>query len=194
MTLSVLLPGITALLAFAFAAALLDQWLERRQTFQLVWAAGMLFFAIASGSETLAALNGWNEVLYKTWYLTGAVWAAGWLGLGTCYLLGRTRFGYVALAVPGRPFTFLAARRMTEPAGLAPILYFIAAGISPRPLRSRPTSRTSAGRRSRRLPWSEPPLRASCSMATVTVPPPGYALDPRTGMPVGTSSRQRCGC
>ena len=111
MTLSVLLPGITALLAFAFAAALLDQWLERRQTWPAVWAAGMLFFAIASGSETLAALNGWNEVLYKTWYLTGAVWAAGWLGLA-CYLLGRTRFGYaVALSL------FLAGLCRSSPRG-----------------------------------------------------------------------------
>ena len=56
----------------------------------------------------------------------------GLAGSGTCYLLGRTRFGYavaLSLFLAGL-FTFLAARRMTEPAGLAPILYFIAAGHS----------------------------------------------------------------
>src|SRR6187431_3487603 len=110
---SVLLPGITALLALAFAAAVFDQWLRKRQAFQLIWAAGMLFFAVASGCETLAAASGWNEALYKTWYLTGAVWTAGWLGLGTCFLLGRTRFGYTfafALLVAG-VLTLLTQRK-----------------------------------------------------------------------------------
>ena len=52
---SVLLPAVTSLLALLFAAALLDQWLERRRTFQLVWGIGMVFFGVASGSEALAA-------------------------------------------------------------------------------------------------------------------------------------------
>ena len=64
----------------------------------------MLFYGIASGCEAIGAASGWNEALYRTWYLTGAVWTAGWLGLGTAFLLGRTRFGYTlrALPVPGR--------------------------------------------------------------------------------------------
>ena len=78
---SALLPGITSVLAFIFAIALLDQWRDRRRAYQLVWAIGMLFFAIAAGCEALAAAGSWNGVLYRTWYLTGAVWTAGWLGL-----------------------------------------------------------------------------------------------------------------
>ncbi|MEO7663900.1 MAG: hypothetical protein ABIV26_02150, partial [Candidatus Limnocylindrales bacterium] len=89
-----LLPGLTSVLAVAFGVALLDQWRTRRQTFQLAWAIGMAFFGIASGCEAIAGASGWNEALYRTWYLTGAVWTAGWLGLGTAFLLSRTRFGY----------------------------------------------------------------------------------------------------
>ena len=88
-----LVPGLTALLALVFAIALLDQWRERRHAYQLVWAIGMAFFGIASGAETLAAAGGWNEALYRAWYLSGAVWTAGWLGLGSAFLLQRTRFG-----------------------------------------------------------------------------------------------------
>jgi hypothetical protein len=60
-----------------------------------------------------ATRRGWNEALYRIWYLTGAVWTAGWLGLGTAYLLGRTRFGFgfaLCLFLAGL-FTFLTASR-----------------------------------------------------------------------------------
>jgi len=129
---SVLLPALTAFLALAMAIALLDQWLERRQPFQLVWAIGMAFFGIASGCEALAAAGGWNEALYRSWYLTGAVLTAGWLGLGTALLLAKTRFGYavaLSLFLAGL-FTILTQRRFQyEGAGSTPILYFIGAGL-----------------------------------------------------------------
>ena len=105
----IVLPAITSILALVFAAALFDQWRERRGGFQLIWAFGMLFYGIGAGCEALAAIGGWNEILYRTWYLTGAVWTAGWLGLGTAFLLGRTRFGYsfaLCLFLAGL-FTFL---------------------------------------------------------------------------------------
>src|SRR5918992_4030557 len=132
MNMAVLVPAITALLALSFAVALLDQWRSRRGTYQLVWAAGMLFFGIASGCEAIAAATGWNEALYRSWYLFGAVWTAGWLGLGTAFLLARTRFGYafaLCLFLAGL-FTLLTQRRYDYPgAGTASILYLIAAVI-----------------------------------------------------------------
>jgi len=132
MTLTVILPGLTAILAAVFAIALLDQWRDRRHAFQLVWAIGMAFFAIAAACEAIAAAGAWNEALYRTWYLTGAVWTAGWLGLGTAFLLSRTRFGYafgLCIFLAGL-FTFLASRRAEYAnAGIAPILYFIAAAV-----------------------------------------------------------------
>ena len=129
---SVLLPALTAFLALVMAIALLDQWLERRQPFQLVWAIGMTFFGIASGCEALAAAGSWNEALYRTWYLTGAVLTAGWLGLGTALLLAKTRFGYaIALSIfLAGLFTLLTQRRFNyEGAGSTPMLYFIGAGL-----------------------------------------------------------------
>lgn len=124
------LPWLTALLALVMAVALLDQWRRRRQPFQLIWAVGMAFFGIAAGCEALAATGGWNEALYRTWYLTGASWTAGWLGLGTAVLLGRTRFGYafaVSIFLAGL-FTLLTQARYQYPdAGAAPVVYFLVA-------------------------------------------------------------------
>src|ERR1700741_830893 len=130
MQIDVVLPALTSILALIFSVALFDQWRERRGGFQLIWAVGMLFYGIASGCEAIAAASGWNETLYRTWYLTGAVWTAGWLGLGTAFLLGRTRFGYtfaLCLVLAG-VFTLLTQRKFDYPgAGSAPILYLIGA-------------------------------------------------------------------
>ena len=130
MNLAVVLPALTSILALVFALALFDQWRERRGGFQLIWTLGMVFYGVGAGCEAIAAASGWNEALYRTWYLTGAVWTAGWLGLGTAYLLGRTRFGYtfaLCLLLAGI-FTLLTQRRYDYPgAGSAPIIYLIAA-------------------------------------------------------------------
>jgi hypothetical protein len=188
MRLEILLPALTAILALVFSVALLDQWRERRGGFQLIWAIGMLFYGVAAGSEALAGFGGWNEALYRTWYLTGAVWTAGWLGLGTAFLLGRTRFGYsfaLCLLLAG-VFTLLTQRRYDYPgAGSAPILYLIAAIILALAVAVETYFQNER--------W--PVLAAGAVigatvlsavlMLTATLAPPGYALDPRTAMPVG---------
>ncbi len=133
MDLHIAIPAITALLAAIFSLALLDQWRDRRHGYQAVWCLGMAFFAIGSGCEALAAANGWNETIYRAWYLTGAVWTAGWLGLGNAFLLGRTRFGYgfaLCLFLAGL-FTFLTPRRFPADypdVGIVPLVYFVIAG------------------------------------------------------------------
>ena len=145
----------------------------------------MLFYGIAAGAEALAALGGWNEALYRTWYLTGAVWTAGWLGLGTAFLLGRTRFGYsfaLCLLLAGvftlphpAPVRLPGRRHGRRSCTSSP------RSSSPWPWRSRRTSRTSAGRSSRRRPWSARRSSRRVLMLTVTLAAPGYALDPATG-------------
>ncbi len=183
-----ILPAATAILALLFSLALFDQWRARRAGFQLIWGLGMLFYGVAAGAEAIAGLNGWNEALYRIWYLTGATWTAGWLGLGTAFLLGRTRFGYtfaLCLLLAG-VFTLLTQRSNDYPgAGSAPILYLVAALVLAFAVAVETYFQNER--------W---PLMAAGAvvgttvlsaflMATVTIAPPGYALAPATGMPVG---------
>jgi hypothetical protein len=148
----------------------------------------MLFYGLASGCEALGAAGGWNETLYKTWYLTGATWTAGWLGLGTTFLLSRTRFGYTFafLLLLAGVFTLLTQRKYDYPgAGSAPILYLIAAVVLAAAVAIETYFQNDR--------W--PTLAAGAVvgatvlslvlMLTVTLPPPGYALDPATGVPTG---------
>ncbi len=80
--LNVVLPLASSLLSFIFFIFLIDQWRERRRSYQLIWAVGMLWYALSAGTEFIGGAYGWSGPLYRTWYLIGAVWVAGWLGLG----------------------------------------------------------------------------------------------------------------
>ena len=94
--LNVVLPLASSLLSFAFALMVFDQWRQRRQSFQLVWAVGLLWYGISAGTEFMGGAFGWSEPLYRAWYLVGAFFVAAYLGAGTVYLLSKTRFGYFA--------------------------------------------------------------------------------------------------
>jgi len=183
-----LLPAATAILAIIFAIALFDQWRERRQSYQLVWAIGMLFYGIAAGCEALGAGPGWNDLLYRTWYLVGAIWTAGWLGLGTAMLLSRTRFGYafaLCLLLAGL-FTFLTQRRYDYPgAGSAPILYFIGAGILALAVAVETYFANERWPLLAALGVVGATLLSIVLMVTTTIAAPGFALSPATGVPVG---------
>jgi hypothetical protein len=184
-----LLPALTSLLAFLFSVAVFDQWLERRRPYQLIWAFGMLFYAIASGCEALAAANGWSEPIYRAWYLTGAVWTAGWLGLGTAFLLGRTRFGYTfagCLFFAGLITFALRNNPNYADAGSAPLLYFIAAAVLALAVG------VETYFQNERWPFMAAVAVVGATvisillMVTTTLPAPGYALDPATQQPVAT--------
>jgi hypothetical protein len=188
MDVTLVITVLTASLAAVFSLALVDQWLSRRRAYQLIWALGMAFFATAAACEALATATGWSEPLYRTWYLTGAVWTAGWLGLGTAFLLGRTRFGFgfaLCLFLAGL-FTFLTPRRFPgvyEDAGMTPMLYFLAAGV----LCLAIAVETYFG--NWRWPWMAllavggATVLSVLIMVTTVLPAPGYAIDPETGAP-----------
>ncbi len=189
MDLAVVLPALTSILALVFSLALFDQWRERRGGFQLIWGIGMLFYGVAAGAEALAGMGGWNEALYRTWYLTGAVWTAGWLGLGTAFLLGRTRFGYcfaVCLFLAGL-FTFLVRNRPEYAgAGTLPLLYFIAAGLLALAVAVETYFQNDRWPSLAAAAVVGATLLSVVLMAATTLPAPGYAVDPATGMPIAT--------
>lgn len=112
---------------------------------------------------------------------------AGWLGLGTAYLLSRTRFGYafaISLLLAGL-FTYLTQSRYRDnDSGIAPALYFaVAAGLAA-------ATAVLTYRGSER--WSQlagvavagGSVVAAIMVATVSLAAPGYALNGATGIPV----------
>jgi hypothetical protein len=185
---NVLLPLLSSTLSFVFALFLFDQWLERRRSYQLIWTIGMMWYGISAGTEFWGGAFGWSEPLYRAWYLIGAVYVAAWLGLGTMYLLGRTRFGYGAAfsVVLAGLFTVLSqAKAGYTDTGMLPVAAF-AIAIAGAILISIETYRGTG-----RWAWIAGVLVAGGSLAAVpivllaSIPAPGYALD-AAGIPVGS--------
>jgi hypothetical protein len=67
------------------------QWLARRRPHQLAWTVAFSLFTIGVACQLTAAVVGWSEPLYRTWYVSGALLAAAWLGQGTVLLLTGAR-------------------------------------------------------------------------------------------------------
>lgn len=182
------LPFLSSALSFVFALFLLDQWLERRRSYQLIWTVGMAWYGISAGTEFWGSAFGWSEGLYRAWYLIGAIYVAAWLGLGTMYLLGKTRFGYGAAfsVLLAGLFTVLSqAKAQYTDTGVLPYAAFAIAIVGAILI----TIETYRG--SGRWPSIAGVLIVGGSVIAVPIvltaalPAPGYALD-ATGIPVGT--------
>lgn len=64
----------------------------------LIWGIGLTMFSLATLSEGLMGL-GWNDLVFRTWYLFGAILSAAWIGQGTVHLLVRRGWAMVTLVV-----------------------------------------------------------------------------------------------
>ncbi len=93
------LPFLTSLVSFVFAGLIFERWTRKHRDHELLWGIGVLMFGIGTSMEALYGLIGWRPVIFRLWYLFGAVLVAAWLGQGTAYLLMRGKTRRVATAL-----------------------------------------------------------------------------------------------
>ena len=188
MNFNVVLPFCSSLLSLVFCLLLFGQWRGRRHSCQAVWAIGMLWYGLSAGTEFLGGAFGWSEPLYRAWYLIGAIWVAGWLGLGTVLLLGKTRFGYAfagSLFLAGLFTALTQAKYQYADSGAAPILYFAIAAVLAVAIC------VDTYRRGSRWPLLAAATMvagtfvSAAMMALVSLPSPGWVVDPVTHIPTG---------
>jgi hypothetical protein len=191
--LNVVLPFLSSSLSFVFAVLVADQWLRRRQPYQLVWTIGLLWYGISAGTEFLGGAFGWNDGLYRVWYLVGAFGVAAYLGLGTIYLLNRTRFGYfvaVSFALAGL-FSYLTSvkyAREGTPASPSLVVLVVAATLGSAILIALVTrfDRRWIGHVSAAI-LAVASIGVAVATFSAQVAAPGYSVDPTTGVVVGTA-------
>jgi hypothetical protein len=96
--LNILLPALTSLLAFIFVGVMLQRFISGgHRPYHLVWAVGLLWYALATGSEAVGGAFGWSAGLYRIWYITGAIGVAAYLGAGTLFVHRDPAFGALAV-------------------------------------------------------------------------------------------------
>ncbi|MEI6044971.1 MAG: hypothetical protein WCS37_11520 [Chloroflexota bacterium] len=100
MNTTVVLPLLASVVSLLFTLMVLDQFLRRRKTYQIVWTIGLFFFTLAAFAQFLGTAYGWRSDVnyYRLWYLCGAMGTSSFLGMGTIFLIAPRKVAWGALA------------------------------------------------------------------------------------------------
>jgi hypothetical protein len=79
-------PIVTTFIALSLAFALGQRYRERGGPHLLWWTIGALTYAAGTAIEASVTLFGWNEWLFRSWYIAGALLGGAPLAQGAVYL------------------------------------------------------------------------------------------------------------
>lgn len=80
------IPIATTVVALAFSATLVRRWRQKGGTHLLWWAVGTLTYAGGTAIEASVSLFGWHPILFRWWYIFGALLGGAPLAQGSAYL------------------------------------------------------------------------------------------------------------
>ncbi len=103
-------PFTTALVSFIFAFIIFKRYFSKKSPHLLLWGIGMLFFGIGGFCGGYFGAFGWNPLIFRMWYLFGAILVAAWLGQGTVYLLAKRRTANILMVILGIASAYAAIR------------------------------------------------------------------------------------
>ena len=102
------IPILTTVLCVVFGTEIFRRYREHPERLHLLWwSIGVATYGIGTFTEATTTLIGWNEPVFRAWYISGALLGGAPLAQGTVYLLLRRRtahiltsmlIGYVILA------------------------------------------------------------------------------------------------
>ena len=96
-----LLAFAAALLTLRLAGLLASRWRERRQPQLLAWSAGLAAYALGAAAIAWGAAAGWNDGVFRAYYLCGGLLTAALLGTGSLLGIGVRIAGPIALVYTG---------------------------------------------------------------------------------------------
>lgn len=96
---NILLPFTSSIISFVFAYFVVKRYLGRRGPHLLLWGIGLVFYGIGGFCEAYHGALGWNPLIFRLWYLFGAILVAAWLGQGTVYLLAKRKMANALMVV-----------------------------------------------------------------------------------------------
>lgn len=80
-------PIATSVFSLWFGSVLLRRYRQRGGLHHLWWAIGVFAYAAGTLTESITTLFGWQEPVFRAWYISGALLGGFPLAQGTVYLL-----------------------------------------------------------------------------------------------------------
>jgi hypothetical protein len=87
------LAAAATLISVAFALSTGERWHRNRRRHEAAWTISLVMFAAGSAALWLGASIGWDEWIFKSFYLFGAILNVPFLALGTVELLAGPAHG-----------------------------------------------------------------------------------------------------
>jgi len=97
--LNTIVPLSSSIISFVFAFFVFRRYIVRKGTYLLFWGIGTVFYGIGGFCEFYYGAFGWNPLVFRLWYLFGAILVAAWLGQGTVYLLAKEQWAKILTVV-----------------------------------------------------------------------------------------------
>lgn len=110
-----LLAFAAALLSLRLAGNLFHRRRARPRPELTAWAGSLLAFALACAALAWGAAAGWDDRVFRVYYLFGGLLTAPLLGVGSLLLAGRRWAGPVALVYVGLAAGIIASEPLTHP-------------------------------------------------------------------------------
>ena len=96
-----LIAFFAALLTMRLAGILASRWRSSQKPELGWWAAGLAAYALATGALAWGAAAGWDDRVFRLYYLFGALLTAPLLAVGSLRMLGSSRAAPVGLVFAG---------------------------------------------------------------------------------------------
>lgn len=90
------IPIVTTLLAIPFSLEIYRRWRAHPERLHLLWwAIGVATYGVGTFTEAWTTLFGWHPVVFRSWYISGALLGGAPLAQGTVYLLMKRRTAHL---------------------------------------------------------------------------------------------------
>ncbi|WP_372371390.1 hypothetical protein [Candidatus Uabimicrobium sp. HlEnr_7] len=89
------LPIITTIVAICFSWEVANRYRQRQGLHLLWWCIGIVCFGLGTLVESCVTLFGWHPLLFRFWYIAGALLGAAPLAQGTVYLLINKKLAHI---------------------------------------------------------------------------------------------------
>ncbi|HET9426581.1 MAG TPA: hypothetical protein VFO55_14535 [Gemmatimonadaceae bacterium] len=93
------IPIATTIVAAIFSTIVLRRYAERGGTHLLWWGVGLILYGVGTATEAATTVFGWNEWVFRVWYISGALCGGAPLAQGTVYLLLARRTAHILSAL-----------------------------------------------------------------------------------------------